>query len=122
VAYNHPAMSTLSTILAVILGIAFLVAGIPKLTGQPRMVDNFQRWGYARSALVATGSVEVLASAMMLIGIAVPALAITGALLVICLMVGALWTHQRAKDPVAELGPAAMLLALAVALLVSLLP
>lgn len=115
-------MSTLSTILAVILGIVFVGSGIPKLTGQQKMVDNFEGWGYAPSVRVAIGGVEVLAGAMMLIGLAAPALAITGALLVICVMIGALWTHQRAKDPVAELAPAALLLALAVALLVSLLP
>jgi uncharacterized membrane protein YphA (DoxX/SURF4 family) len=115
-------MSTLSTILAAILGIAFLGAGIPKLTGQQKMVDSFGGWGYAPSVRIATGSVEVLAAAMMLIGIAAPALAITGALLVICVMIGALWTHQRVRDPVAELAPAAVLLALAVALLVSMLP
>jgi uncharacterized membrane protein YphA (DoxX/SURF4 family) len=115
-------MSTLSTILAVILGIVFIGSGIPKLTGQQKMVDNFAGWGYAPSVRVAIGGVEVLAGAMMLIGIAVQALAIAAALLVMCVMIGALWTHQRAKDPVAELVPAAVLLVLAVALLVSLLP
>lgn len=115
-------MSTLSTILAVILGIAFLAAGITKLTRQQKVVDEFARWGYADIVLMMTGSVELLAAVMMLVGIAVPALAIAGALLVFVVMCGALLTHQRAKDPPSAWIAPGVLLALAVALLVSLLP
>jgi uncharacterized membrane protein YphA (DoxX/SURF4 family) len=115
-------MSTLSTVLAAVLGIVFLAAGIPKLRGQQKMVDDFERWGYQPAVLTATGAVEVLAAALLLVGIAIDALAITGALLVLVVMTGALWTHARAKDPVATLVPAAVLLALAFVLLVSMLP
>ena len=115
-------MTTLSTILAALLGVVFLGVGIPKLTGQEKMVANFQRWGYHASMMTATGYVEVLAAALLLVGIAVNALAITGALLIIFVMTGALWTHQRVKDPLAMWAPPAVLLALAVVLLVSMLP
>jgi uncharacterized membrane protein YphA (DoxX/SURF4 family) len=115
-------MSTLSTILAAVLGVVFAGAAIPKLIGRQKMVDNFARWGLRPEVLVATGSVELLAAVLLLVGIAVNALAITGALLVMFVMTGALMTHAHAKDPLAAFIPPAGLLALAVALLVSMLP
>jgi putative oxidoreductase len=115
-------MSTLSTILAVILGVAFLAAGITKLTRQPRMVENFKRWGYADVVLMATGALEVLVALMLLVGIAVQALAVAGGLVIVFIMLGALMTHQRARDKLALWLAPVVLLALDVALLVSLLP
>ncbi len=115
-------MTTLSTILAAVLGVVFLGAGMAKLTRQRKMVDNFTRWGYHPSVLIATGSVEVLAAVLLLVGIAVDALAITGGLLVMFVMTGALMTHTRAKDPLAAFVAPAVLLALAVVLLASMLP
>ena len=116
------AMSTLSTILAAILGVVFVMVGIPKLMGEAKMAANFKRWGYADEVRIAVGAVEVLAGALLLVGIAVQALAVTGVLLVICVMVGALGTHQRAADPFGNWVPPAVLLGLAVVLGVSLLP
>jgi uncharacterized membrane protein YphA (DoxX/SURF4 family) len=115
-------MSTLSTILAAILGIAFVAAGIPKLMGEAAIVANFERWGYADVIRIATGAVELLAGVLLLVGIAVAALAVTGVLLVIFVMIGALSTHARVHDPLAKALPATVLLVLALALAVSLLP
>ena len=115
-------MSTLSTILAAVLGVVFVAAGITKLTRQQQMVDNFARWGLASSVMIATGAVELLAAVLLLVGIAVNALAITGALLVMFVMTGALGTHTYAKDPVTAFIPPFVLFALAVVLLVSMLP
>jgi len=115
-------MSTLSTILAAILGVVFLGAGVQKLRGQATMVANFKRWGYADVVLQTVGWVEVLIAALLLVGIAVPALAVTGSLLVIPLMIGALSTHQRARDPIARWAPALALLLLDLWLAYSLLP
>jgi putative oxidoreductase len=115
-------MSTLSAILAAVLGFAFVAAGLAKLSGQERVAANFERWGYAHAMLVATGTVELLAGVLLLVGIAVTPLAITGVLLVVFVMVGALLTHQRAHDPVGERLPAAALLVLAFVLAFSLLP
>jgi uncharacterized membrane protein YphA (DoxX/SURF4 family) len=115
-------MSTLSTVLAVVLGLTFVAAAIPKLAGHASAAANFERWGLAPTVRVATGAVELLAGALLLLGLAVTAVAITGALLVIATMIGALFTHQRAGDPIAAWIPAAVLLALALVLAVSLLP
>lgn len=115
-------MSTLSTTLAAILGIVFVAAGIPKISGQQRLVDEFKRWGYASAIRVATGIVELLAGVLLIAGIAVPAVAVTGVMLVIFVMLGALATHGRARDPIASWLAPVVLLALAIALAVSLLP
>jgi uncharacterized membrane protein YphA (DoxX/SURF4 family) len=115
-------MSTLSTILAVVLGLAFVGAAIPKLIGQASVSANFERWGLPPAVRVTTGALELLAGALLLLGVAVTAVAITGALLVIATMIGALFTHQRAGDPIGAWVPAAVLLVLALVLAVSLLP
>lgn len=115
-------MGRLSAILAVVLGLAFVAAGMPKLAGRASVVAKFERWGYQPVVRVATGAVEALAGALLLIGIVVPAVAITGVLLVIAVMLGALLTHARADDPIGQWIPAAVLLVLALVLAFSLLP
>lgn len=115
-------MSTLGTILAAILGVAFVAAGIPKITGQEAIAANFKRWGYADVVRLATGWLEVLAGTFLLVGIAVQALAVTGSLLVCMIMIGALFTHQRVRDPFKLWVPAAVLLMLDIVLAYSLLP
>ncbi len=115
-------MSTLSTTLAAVLGVVFIAVGLAKLTGQASVVANFERWGYAPAVLVATGTVELLAGVLLLAGTVVTPLAITGVLLVVVVMVGALLTHQHAHDPAGRRLPAAVLLALAFALAFSMLP
>ncbi|MGI8728691.1 MAG: DoxX family protein [Solirubrobacteraceae bacterium] len=115
-------MSTFSAILATILGVVFVAVAVPKLTGQQQLVDEFKRWGYADAIRVATGAVELLAGVLLLVGIALPALAISGVLLVIFVMLGALATHLRARDRFAQWLPPVVLLALALTLVISLLP
>jgi putative oxidoreductase len=115
-------MSTLSTILAAVLGVVFVGAGLQKLTRQQMVVENFKRWGLADVILQATGWLEVLTGTFLLTGIAIPALAVTGSLLVIPIMLGALATHQRAHDGVALWAPPLVLLLLDLWLAYSLLP
>jgi len=115
-------MSTLSAILAAILGVVFVVAGIQKLTRQKMVVANFERWGYADVVLQGVGWLEVLTGALLLVGIAVPALAVAGSMLVLTIMLGALATHQRAHDAIALWIPPAALLIAGVVLAYSMLP
>jgi putative oxidoreductase len=115
-------MSTHTTILAAILGLAFVASGIPKITGQAAVAANFERWGYPEQIRVAVGAMELLAGALLLVGIAVPAVAITGFMIIFIIMLGALSTHQRAKDPITQWIPAFVLLVADIALGVSLLP
>ncbi len=115
-------MSTLSTILAAILGCVFLAAGIPKITGRAEVAANFERWGYPEQIRIAIGAMELLAGILLLVGIAVPAVAITGFMIIFIIMLGALSTHQRAKDPIKLWVPAFVLLVADIVLGVSLLP
>lgn len=115
-------MSTLSTILAAVVGIAFVSAGLPKLTGLPSIVENFERWGYPREIRLATGGLELFSGVCLIVGIAVPTLAVTGSLIIVCVMLAALVTHQRVSDPFGRWIPAITLLALDILLAVSLLP
>ena len=115
-------MSTLSTILAVILGVAFVAVGIPKLMGEEKMAANFKRWGYADTIRNAVGSVEVLAGVMILVGIAVQSLAVAGSLILIFVLIGALATHSHHRDAAALWVPPMVLLALDLAFAYSLLP
>lgn len=115
-------MSTLSTILAGLLGVVFVAVGIPKIQGQQQMVESFRRWGYADVVRKAVGWVEVLCGAFLLVGIAVQALAVAGALTLIPLLLGALATHQHAHDRLALWVAPAVLLVLDVWLAYSLLP
>lgn len=105
-----------------ILGVAFLAAGLGKLVRRPEVVANFERWGYADTLMIATGVVEVLAALMLLVGIAVQFLAISGGLIIVFVMLGALMTHGRAHDGLALWVRPIALLALDLALLFSLLP
>jgi putative oxidoreductase len=115
-------MSTLSTILAAVLGVVFVGVGLQKLTRQKMVVENFKRWGLADVVLQAIGWLEVLTGTFLLTGIAIPALAVTGSLLVIPIMIGALATHQRAHDGIAMWAPPLVLLLLDLWLAYSLLP
>src|ERR1700709_126032 len=115
-------MTTLSTILAAILGVVFVASGIPKITGQAQVAANFERWGYPEQIRIAIGAMEILAGVLLLAGIAVPAIAITGFMIIFILMLGALSTHQRAKDPITMWIPAFVLLVVDIVLGISLLP
>ncbi len=115
-------MSTLSIILAATLGVVFVAVGIPKITGQEQVAANFARWGYPEQIRIAIGAMEVLGGALLLVGIAVPAVAITGFMIVFIIMLGALSTHQRAKDPLTMWIAPFVLLVLDILLAVSLLP
>jgi uncharacterized membrane protein YphA (DoxX/SURF4 family) len=115
-------MSTLSTVLAVILGAVFVAVGVPKLRGDEKIAANFKRWGYPETIRTAVGAVELLAGVMILVGIAVQSLAVTGALLLIFIMIGALATHAYHRDPPKQWLPPLVLLALDIVFAVSLLP
>lgn len=75
--------------LAVILAAFFLVAGGLKLRGVPSQVENFAHWGYAGWFLYVVGAVEAAGA----VGLLVPRLAGSAALLLGGTMLGAALTH-----------------------------
>jgi putative oxidoreductase len=72
-----------------LLAAAFLTAGGLKLYGLPMMVENFAHIGFGQWFRYLTGTLEVLGGIIILI----PSLSAFGALLLGCIMIGAIATH-----------------------------
>lgn len=75
--------------LQLLLAAAFLSAGGLKLFGHPMMVETFARIGMGQWFRYLTGALEVAGGA----GILLPALAPFAAVLLVCIMLGAIVTH-----------------------------
>ena len=75
--------------LQVLLAAAFLMAGFAKLSGQPMMVDMFEKIGIGQWFRYVTGSIEVVSAILLL----VPRFTAVGAVLLVCTMIGAVITH-----------------------------
>lgn len=72
-----------------LLALVFLAAGGVKLYGLPMMVQEFEHIGLGQWFRYFTGGLEVLGALLIL----TPSLAGVGALLLICIMIGATVTH-----------------------------
>jgi uncharacterized membrane protein YphA (DoxX/SURF4 family) len=72
-----------------LLALAFAGAGGAKLYGVPMLVEEFQHIGLGQWFRYVTGALEMLGAFLIL----APALAAFGALLLICIMIGATVTH-----------------------------
>ena len=113
-------MSTFTVVLALVLAAAFVGAGGTKLANMGPHEEEFRRYALPglRPALAqrVVGGVELLASLLLLLAALTRSvgLAWAGGLLVVILMVGAVSTHLRLRDPALRLLPALTLGALAV--------
>jgi uncharacterized membrane protein YphA (DoxX/SURF4 family) len=76
--------------LQVLTAAAFLMAGFAKLSGQPVMVEMFEKIGFGQWFRYVTGSIEVTSAILLL----VPRLTPVGAALLVCTMIGAVTTHS----------------------------
>jgi len=72
-----------------LLALAFVAAGGAKLYGVPMLVEEFQHIGLGQWFRYATGGLEVMGAILLLL----PQKAAFGALLLICIMIGAVITH-----------------------------
>jgi putative oxidoreductase len=72
-----------------LLALAFAGAGGAKLYGVPMLVEEFQHIGLGQWFRYVTGALEMLGAFLIL----APSLAAFGALLLICIMIGATVTH-----------------------------
>jgi Mn2+/Fe2+ NRAMP family transporter len=96
-----------ATVLAWLLALAFLGAGIVNAAGSAAIRDDFVRWGYPRWWNRVTGGLEVLVAAL----IAMPAARDAGLLLGAAICVAAVATVVRCKD-YGHVAPGAVLTAL----------
>ena len=72
-----------------LLALAFVSAGGAKLYGVPMLVEEFQHIGLGQWFRYFTGTLEILGGLLIL----APSLAAFGALLLVCIMIGATLTH-----------------------------
>jgi uncharacterized membrane protein YphA (DoxX/SURF4 family) len=107
-------MGILTVILQIVLGLAFIGAGGSKLAGADQMKQDFDRFKYPRWFMYFTGALEIVAALGVLAGIFVPILAVLSGLLIAAVMIGAISTHVRMKDPGSRIAPPLVLLALAI--------
>jgi hypothetical protein len=83
-----------ATLLAWLLTLAFLGAGVVNAAGSAAIKDDFVRWGYPRWWNLVTGGLEVLTAAL----IAMPAARVAGLMLSAAICVAAVATVVRYKD------------------------
>jgi putative oxidoreductase len=72
-----------------LLALAFVAAGGAKLYGVPMLVEKFQHIGLGQWFRYATGGLEIMGAILLLL----PRKAAFGALLLSCIMIGAVITH-----------------------------
>lgn len=102
--------TSIESILATIVAILFAVAGVINLARRGAPKRDFARWGYPAWFQLLCGALELL-SAVLLLGqqTRVLGLALAGAI-----MIGALFTLLRNREPFGHLAPALVFSALVV--------
>lgn len=105
-------MHILTIVLSSLLGLAFLMAGLTKLSGQQMHVDNFDKWKLPQWFRVVTGAVELVGAVGLAAGIWIDGLTAWAGLLLFATMLGAVLVHIREKDSLKQSMPAAVLLLL----------
>ncbi len=106
---NNRAAAIATWVVAVLLCLAFLGAGTAKLTGQPMMRQEFTIFGYPPWFMYLTGLIEFVSAVLLII----PRTARIGAGALICVMVGAIFSHLT-HGQAAMIGAPVVLLILAV--------
>lgn len=110
-------MGVVILFLQIILGVAFFIAGIGKLTSARMYVNAFRRWRLPQSFRFVVGSLEVLASVLLFAGVFSELLMLIGALILVGIGVGGILIHLSVKDRIQEMLPIIILGSLAFVLL-----
>lgn len=111
-------MTAIAILLSIVVAAALGAAGAAKLVGHPAVMRNLDRLKIANHSNTIAGA-EVTLAATLVVGLVFDTFRRVGALGVIALMSAAFVVHIRAKDPLDELAPAAILLALALVIVVA---
>ena len=110
-------MSVLILVLQIVLGVAFFIAGIGKLTSARMYVNAFRRWRLPQSFRFVVGSLEVFASVLLFAGMFSEQFLTFGALILVGLSIGGILVHLSVKDRIQEMLPIIILGSLAFVLL-----
>lgn len=92
--------NTLTWVLSILLAIGFVMGAIMKISG--KMDDAFATWGYPAWGPYAVAIVELIGAILLLI----PKTRKIGAVLIICIMVGAIGTHMSGGESFSHWLPA----------------
>ncbi|PQV50094.1 DoxX family protein [Paraburkholderia sp. BL21I4N1] len=103
--------ASFESILATIAAVLFAIAGVVNLSGRGAVKHDFARWGYPAWFHLLCGALELL-SAALLFG---PQTRVLGLLLAGAIMLGALVTLLRNREPFGHLAPALIFAAVVVA-------
>lgn len=98
-----------TVVLSILLALGFLFAGGSKLAGVDMHMKAADKFGIHRIAYRGIGLLEVLGAIGLLAGLLVSGLGTAAAFCLAVLMVGAVGTHLRAKDPISMAAPAGVL-------------
>ncbi len=91
-------MNIFSIVLQSLLALAFLMAGLGKVSGSKMHVENFKKWRMPQWFRVVTGLIEFVSAAALIIGFWEPSWVAAGALVIGITAIGGILTHVRAKD------------------------
>ncbi len=96
-------MSILIIVVQVVLGLLFVLIGSMTVAGRKMFVENFRRFGYPQWFRIVTGSLEVLGGLGLLIGIWLPWLAALASAGLTLVMLGAVVTEVRTREPLQKI-------------------
>jgi putative oxidoreductase len=115
-------MSILIIIVQVVLGLLFVSIGSMTVAGRKMFVENFRRFGYPQWFRVVTGSLEILGGLGLLTGIWLPWLAALASAGLTLVMLGAVFTEIRTREPLQKVVLPLVMGALAIVVAVSYWP
>ena len=115
-------MSIPIIVVQVVLGLLFVSIGSMTVAGRKMFVENFRRFGYPQWFRVVTGSLEVLGGIGLLIGIWLPWLAALASAGLTLVMLGAVFTEIRTREPLQKIVLPLVMGALAIVVVVSYWP
>jgi uncharacterized membrane protein YphA (DoxX/SURF4 family) len=99
-------MFVVTIVLAVLLALAFGMAGVQKVTGAKMMLDSADHLHYSHGLYRIIGVLELLGAAGLLVGLAVWPLGVAAGVGLVLLMAGAVISHLRVGDNAKVFGPA----------------
>ncbi|MEU6827194.1 DoxX family protein [Nocardia beijingensis] len=111
-------MTIASIVLAALLALEMIAVGAPKVLAVQAMRERATHAGIPVSGYRVIGALEIVGAAGLLIGIGWHPIGRLAGVAIVLLMVGALITHVRAKDKLADMIPAIVTALLAVTYLV----
>jgi hypothetical protein len=102
-------MFIVTVVLAVLLALAFGAAGGQKVAGVKSATDGADHLRFSHNAYKGIGALELLAAVGLLVGLAVWPLGVAAGAGLVLLMIGAIISHLRVGDKIAQFGPALVL-------------